>query len=467
MAIGLSGTDSFFQRFGRIEDLRAKIKTHQDLITTEIADILAEYTADYDLAQNIQPTLESMKASSAAPNGALRQAARKTLTDMVDDDNTMPSRDIRTIWNEMISQMIGSGTAVLADDDINANTVSASQTSFSGTGNGAVVIDVSDNQDVLNSTTIQTTRPEDIVLKCTRDTQVTGTASRDETFSIQGERAVPNPDDVLWPGGSGINTSLRVLSSAEDGRDSVNRTLVVNGDMENFATTNNLDNWTAVVGAYGTNILEEGTNVHRGSKALEIVGDAGATLTYLEQKFNTSGQSTAKLKPLTKYVMAVALRDSGAGLLAGTIRISVQDDSDDSLIASTASAISKAFSDTTTSYQLFTTVFNTPLVLPTTSKIVIELTTACTNTESFFIDDLILAPMAKMGPGDGPSIAIIPGSTNFIQDDKFIWAVANNQAGGLMQGLDRIFNLHSLVLRPQVPADLGGAETITDNDAID
>ena len=449
MAVKLTGADSLFQRLGKVEDLRAKIKTHQDLIDTEVVTILDEYNADRDLSKELQPAVDAIQASSGSPQTVLRDVARFTLVEMVNDDNPQPDKSLKTALEELIAQMKSSS------DTVDGNDTGATATADSGnTGDGHTVVDVGNLDSP--SVELQYVRAEDVVVKCTRDSQETGTAGKDEVFSVSGEPP-EDPLDQLWPGGSGIGSSLRITTPDKDQQKTDGQTVLVNGNMEDFATTDNLDNWTMDVGSFGTQIKEEGTTKYRGSKALKIVGDAGATLTKLHQAFNTSGESTSIIKPESRYLIYVRLRKT-AGLLAGNIVFSLES-STDVIIGTTLSVAHGSISSS--AFGVHTAIMNTPLALPTGNpKFQIEVTTALTDTEGIFVDDLVFVPMVQFGGENGPFLAVLPGATAWVRDDFVTAAMTNTKEGGFQQAFDRWFDMYGLAL--ELPNDIGGAETIAD-----
>jgi len=458
MAVTLTGSDGLFVRLGKIEDLRAKIKTHQDLIDTEITDILDEYNVDRDMAQQILTGQEGFKAAAGQPLSTLRSDAQKTLIDMVHADTPLASKDIRSALLELIDQMENSS------DDVNGSVVTAVATADAGNvGDGNLVVSATDAGGVTN----QFLKPETMTVQITKDTQVTGTTGRDEVFAVSGTAPVGN-DHPDWPDGSGIAASLRITSPDRNAQDSVGQTIIHNGSLNAFAVADTPDNWILNVGSPGTGINEEGTTTFRTAKSLMFLGD-GAELTSMEQAFNTAGQSAAKVKPGTKYAISLRMQISAA-LAAGVLRISLKDGSDAIINDAAGVAISDSTTLSTLSisdFQVVTLVFTTAASLPSTVKIVVELTTAITSAENLFINDIVMAPMVQFGGPGGVYLIAHPGATDWVRDDKFTVAVANDYAGLFQTAFERWFNMSSMTRRNglamQLPLNLAAGESISDS----
>ena len=449
MTVTLSGGDGFFDRLGVIIDAQTKlITTNGGELDTEWADISAEYANDLPILGDFETLRDSTQLTGGrAIYNATRALAQRTAVEMVKADNPQPDESPITAVREIIRQMIAASASVDSNEPGSGTTADSANT-----GNGTVLTyDL--NADGYYQ---EYMRAEDIVVECTTDRQVSGTAGQ-EVFEYAGEVTVP-PWSNDWPGGSGSSGRIQVSSPDKVSTSSgEGNNVVSNGNFETFSVTNTPDDWTIEVGAVGTNVFEEGTTTYRGSKALEIRGDGSSTLTMLSQTVRSASVRN-KIAPSSVYLLTCRVAKS-ASLAAGAFKIGVRDGSDTTLNSGNAEGITVAAA-TSTSYGAPVEVwFVTPANLPDTITVDIEVTTALTNGESFYIDDLMLVRASQFYTG-GPHAVIVPGSTPFIEEDKFTVTVANSGGGLLGRGCDRVFGLMEAGL--VIPAVLGGSETVDD-----
>lgn len=436
MTLVFDGTGGIFTRLGKVFGMGVDIRTHQADLETEVDDILDEYGDDREMCNALQQGLTGFIASSGSPIGILKQVAARTVIDMVAADNPQPDKSLRTALIELIRQMAANS------ESVDGTTVSGSTAAGAGnTGTGTVLHSFVDGE----GNALVNVRAEDIRLVCTADAQVSGTAGQ-ETFSVKGEATVPNTDKD-WPDGSGINGTLAVASPSIDAGSGVNQNHLTNSDFEDF-TANAPDSWTIDVGSAGTTV-DDTTTAYRGSKALQFIGN-GSQLTAISQ--DVSG-----ILPQARYLLVFRVRDDGTGPAAGVLRVSLRSGAGAEV---GSSAISVDLTAVGSTYAIQSKSFSTPLVLPTGLQVVVELTTALTNTRAVFIDDLALVRMQQFGGPGGPYLTIVPGGTAFVRDDEFTVAVTNNNEGGFVREFDRFFDMYRLGLF--LPQDTGGTETIDD-----
>lgn len=418
-----------FRRLGKLFGMSNDIRTHQTDLVTEVDDVLDKYAAARDYAFQLQQGLDGFIATAGAPLTIIQQVARRTLIEQINADNPLTSKTLENAMIELIAQMAANS------ETVDGTTVSAAvNAGASNTGNGTVLYSLTDGA----GNALVNVRAEDIVLTCTRDAQESGTAGQ-ETFSVRGEEAISNNLDKDWPAGSGINSSATVKSPSVD-------TLLTNADFEDF-TTNAPDDWTIDTGSAGTTV-DDTTTAYRGSKALQFIGN-GSQLTKISQ--------AVTLKPRTRYALWFRVRDDGTGPAAGVLRVSLRDGSNNEIGSSN---ISVDLTTVGSSYTLQSITLATPLVLPSGLKIVIELTTALTNTRAVFIDDVGFFEMQQYGAPGGPFLTVIPGSTAFIRDDVFTVTITNNNEGEFVREFDRFFDMYRLGL--YLPQNTAGSETIAD-----
>ncbi len=468
MAVTLIGSNGLFTRLGKLFFVVEKIDGHQtdspNGLKDEMEDIIDEYTgADAHMLAGLQQQILATQINAGNPIvGILRAAASKTVIEMVNaDTNKLPDRSLETALVELIDQM-GNTTN---DVQVNGSVLSTAAAKGANTGNGTILTSVTKPMSPDAGDEWQNARAERIEVKCTSDAQESGTEGR-ETFKARGEPAISDARHPDFPdgstagrgAGSGDEVTIRVTDPAENQQRGVGRNMLFNSAFETFTVTDTPDNWVLNTGAAGTDFLEEGTVVYRGSKCMELVGD-GALLHDMSQALNTSGQSTAKMKPETKYILFA--RVSAAGTTpTGIVRISVKDGSDVILDSATAfinNDLSLVSTDGT--FDLVSVKFNSPLDVPATVKVVIEATTVIGSADILYIDDLCLCEMVQVGGAGGTYMVIVPGSTAFIRGDIIHVTVANNHAGKIQKYFDRLFGMHGMGI--QLPYD--ASPTVADS----
>lgn len=440
MSVTLTGTGGLFTRWGTLFSMGKAVTTHQAALDTRVDTVLDQYEEDRSLAVALQNNLSGFKSSAGSPHSSLRTIAQNTVIDMVDDDDPQLSRDFNNAMRVLIDQMIASG------DDIDSVTVSATPTPDGGnTGTGSLKVWVR-NKD---GNDFQNIRAETIDVECIGDAQISGTAGQ-ESFSVRGEASVQSFDPT-WPQGSGISGAMTVVSAANDAGSGIGQNMLTNGDFETTSPANTFTGWEAVTGAFGTRILEVATAM-RGSKALRFLGNA-AELTSIRQQI-----PNASLQTNTKYVLGIWVRHDGTPPAGGVLRISVQT-SGGSILST--SNVSVTLSGLSSSYALFVADFATGNILPATNYLVIELTTALTNGRSIYMDECVMLQPYQFGGAGGPYMAIFAGGTDFLIEDIFTVAMANNwTAADLVFQIDRYLDTYSRGMT--IPYDTGGTETLPD-----
>ena len=468
MAVTLIGSNGIFTRLGKLFFVIEEIIGHQTDssggLKEEMEDILDEYTgADSHMLAGMSTQILQTQLNAGNPIvGILLQVAEQTVIEMVNDDtNKLPDRSIHTAIVELIDQM-GNNTD---DVQVNGSVTSTPTAKGANTGNGTIVTAVTKPMGPDVGDEWQNARDERIEVKCTVDAQESGTAGR-ETFVARGEPALGDIRHPDWPdgstaksgAGSGSVVTMRVSDPSENSQKSIGRNMLFNSAFETFTVTNTPDNWVLNTGSAGTDFLEEGTVIYRGSKCLELVGD-NSTQHDLSQALNTSGQSTSKMGAEQKYIVFFRVSAAGSGP-TGIVRISIKDGAD-SILNSGAAAVSTDLSSISTggTFDLKSFTFNSPLDIPSTVKIVIEATTAIGSSDILYIDDLCLCEMHQVGGKSGTYMVVTPGSTAFIRDDIIHVVIVNNHAGKIQKYFDRLFGMSGAGL--QLPID--ASPTVADS----
>ena len=453
MAVTLTGTNGLFTRLGKLFQIAVQVKSFQATLATEIQDALDEFDGgDNDHALALTGIKESAQMSCASVYHAIRSVAHKTVIEMVNDDDPLPAKTLDSALDRLIKQMED------ASASINASAYGAPDTAHSGnTGNGTILATTT----ALSKSTANI-RAESLVVKCTKDSQTTGTAGR-EVFSITGEAPVSDITHPDWPGGSGANTTVVVTDPSVDASSQFNKNLLTNSAFNTFST-NTPSNWTIATGAAGTHVYKNTTSakIFQGAASLRLKGD-GSTLTKLTQQLNTAGGSAGKLLPNTVYFMTYKYYRE-EDVAAGVLKISIEDAGGTEVTNNglTASSTISPASAAHSTWHTASTFFKTPEALSTNTpyQITVELTTAVTNNHSVYIDQLCVAKAVQVGSG-GPYIAILRGATDFVKDDEFVIAVAKSSTGTMQENFDKFFGMYGR--GKQLPEHTGGSETIADS----
>lgn len=452
MAVTLDGANGIFQRARELEDLRRQVTvTHIPLLDADIDAALAEFenAGDHDMAQALVAQRARLRLEhSQRVYQTTEIVMRKTLADMVFDDTPQVGLGIRESLDELIRQMDSSS------DTVDGNTTSTAVAADAGnTGDGTAIASADDAE----GNAQQTVRSQAIVLECVKDAQFAGTQG-EEQFSVIGEVGIGGPGDPDWPGGTGDLGRVTVSSPDVDGSTKAGRNLLTNSNMEEFGTTDVLDNWTYVTGTAGTHFFEDAANAYRGTKCLKVK-ESGGVLNKVQQQLSTVlviGQTLAKLRAETKYFWSVRLKmDVASG--SGFARISLRDGAG---VEIGGSALTIDISALTTSYQLTTKVWNTELKLPDAVFMVVEITAVPEGGRSMFVDDLQLVHMQQWGGASGPYLNLIAGAAPFVVEDRITVTISNNGEGELQAAFDRWFGMHSADQR--LPFKTDGSETIPD-----
>ena len=452
MAVTLTGANGLFTRLGKLFQVAVQIKAAQGTIATEIQDALNEFdVGDNDHAMAITGIKEQAQLSMAAVYSNIRSVAHKTLIEMVNDDDPLPSKDLRSALDRLIKQMED------ASASINASAYGAPDSAHSGnTGTGTILASTT----ALSKSTANI-RAESLVLTCTRDSQVSGTAGR-ETFSIRGERPISDIRNYNWPGGSGASQTILVSDPSVDASSQTSKNLLTNSAFNTFST-NTPSNWTIATGTAGTQVYKNTTasKLFHGEASLQITGD-GSNLTKLTQQLNSASGTAGKLLPDTVYFLTYKYY-TDASLAAGVLKISIEDAggvevTNNGLTASSTITLSSPADST---WHTSSTFFKTPEALSTNTpyQITLELTTAITNTKNVYIDQLCVAKPVQVGSG-GPYVAILRGPVDFVKDDEFTIAVAKSSTGTMQEYFDKFFGMYGQ--GKQLPEHTSGSETIAD-----
>jgi hypothetical protein len=455
MAVTQTGTNGLFTRLGKLFFVAEKIATHQgtsaNSLSAEMEDVVDEYNSvDMHMAQDftVKDAILAQQKNAANIYSSISNIAKRTVIEMVDNDTELNQKTIQQAIEELneqsgISKDVKGNVFTVGGDD--------SPTTVAGTGDGKYFTSSENGE----GKKFQNLRTGSTRLECIKDAQVSGTAGR-EVFSTLSDRAISDIRDPEWPGGYGTSHSIAVSDPAYQQQNSVGRNMLANGNFETFTVSNTPDNWTVATGTIGTTITEEGTVVHRGSKALEFVGN-GSQLTEITQTFDTAGQTTAKMRPETRYGLCFWVRVDST-ISAGVLTVTVQDASGVLDTATIAVTLSGLTDDTWTPKCV---TFSTPAVLSTSHKVSVKLTTAATNTGHIYIDGLQVIRMQHLTDSSSFHITIIPGATDFVVDDYVKLGLSKPTTGKFQTFCNKFLGLDKLGLQLKYVVD--GSETAADS----
>jgi hypothetical protein len=426
MAVTLTGTSSgaqgLFNRLGVLGGALNDVNTARGTISTSAEDALdlfdgANTTIRDTVADLTGATLSQIDQLGSYP-AQVAAIAADVLVEMFDADQPLPTKDVATALDSLEKQMLTATTSY-----VDANTISATATQTSLTGNGNVVLSVKDGR----GRNLENLLAERLTLEVT-DTTLAGS----ESITVRGEAAETDKLSHRWPRGSGANTTITSI----DATGAAN--LITNGAFEDF-TANAPDGWTISVGAAGTEILED-ADEFAGAKCLEIVG--GATLTEIRQ-------TITGLESLTSYALNFWLK-ADVVPAAGVLRVELYDGS--AVIADEAATNNRleiTLSGISTSYVAKSVVFRLPEPVPASVILRVYLSTAMSGGSSIFIDHMAMAEMTQPSNdvGSVPHIAVFSGSTNWSLDDgdpsllnTFKIETANDRASQWQDLFNKFFN---------------------------
>ena len=466
MALTYDGTNGLFTRLGALIEFMDQVRTHQNNLKTQLANVQAEYSsADAWMIDVLSGNIEARIAEAGGVLADVRAAAERTIIEMCWAEamsspsgaaNAMRSKSITDALVWLIREMDKDA------ETVNGTTVNKTSASYSAsnTGNGVFVYNTEAPDTLLKSTNdFPNIRSEIIEARCVQDAQSGAIARGSEVFELRGQPAYGGLD-YRFPGGSGRMIRINCICASVDAGSS-GQNLLTNSDFED-QTTNLPDQWSIVSGTAGTHFATETGTTFRGGKALKLIHGTG-TLFNIRQQFGSANGTTARLSPDRPYVIAFAAKkDVGA---TGVIRFSVKDssgtiaNSGDFTTPSNNFLLSYNVASFSTSWALYTLTLRTPRALPTDAYFHLESTTTIA-TASVYIDEVVIAELTPIAPG-GQAMGLIAGSTNWVIDDNGRFGFTNVNEGEFVRAFDRLFDMYGKGL--SLPANYSNTETISDS----
>lgn len=426
-----------------------KIVKHYNLLGTDAvnldtdrADIEGVFEAEDqpDKISGIVSSFNSLKSSHYSLRASLVRFCTNRIVDKttIVDELLIPSANLATVIPALISQMNTDSESV----DGSTVTLGSVTAGASNIGDGTVLI-----SKVLDGTTSPTSGfkshpeydgidseiglPETITLLCKADSYSAQATAGQERFSVYGEPKSTN--NVEPEGGSGVGPSIATANASS---------LISNKDLENW-TSNVPDGWTLDSGTAGTHVLEETTEIYRGSSSLEIAGDGAQATIQLSQ-------TVSRLTPKKRYLFTARYKASAADTASQTFIIQFEGTG---YTAASSEKVSIAGNALATSWTLVSFWVNIPADVPSDFEIVIKVTGTLNTAKKIYVDSIGFTPAVYH---NGVAIGVVAGATPFAANDKFTFTVANDAAGTFQEFFRRVYKV-------QLPSDTGGSETIADS----
>lgn len=455
------GSGGLFTRLGALIYMMDAVRAHQANLKTLLANVQAEYSsADSYMIERLAGSIDGRINEAGNVLLDVQAAAERTLIEMCYASATASGSALtmkaKTVQDALV-WLIRAMDSETVPEKVDGTTVNKSSLTLGAgnTGTGRFYYNFACPKILLSSIAEwPNVRSELLEVRCVQDATNGTLTSGTEAFEVRGQAAY-SPLDYRFPGGSGANMRLASVTASIDAGPRYQNQLA-NGDMESF-TSNVPDLFAVSSGTAGTDFAPTTTagEFFRGASGLEMLPTG--TSFKLRQQFGNAGGTLAKLTPDKPYLLAFAIKkDAGA---TGTVRVSVQDSGGTILGTSNDFFLSLTVaSAVTTSWALQAVQVRTPKVMPTDTYIVIETTTGIA-TASVYLDEVVVAEMAQIGPG-GPAIAILAGATDWRSDDFAQYTFTNNDEGAFVRAFDRLFDMYHKALA--LPQSTTGGETIDD-----
>lgn len=402
---------ALFTVLGKLGTLVKSASANQLAQKSNLIDTSLGVVAQFNSESDVQAIVGGSYAGSLNAIGQIgslaQRVARAYVNRLVYRDNprknqTLSSDNTSDCLREVVRQMKLQGASVLA------MTISFTPGNFaSGTGGSAgdVVINTSSRRPS-DGLVLENAFSETVLFTCKSDSYAGSASAFNESFSYTGLGSQSNPFAFDWPLGSSCSGTLSAIDGDSDGSAG---NLLVNSGFSSW-TSNVPDNWSLEVGTAGTNIAQESSLVFVAGGAVKLTGD-GATKTALSQTFNLATGTSSALVPLRQYGVNLFLRRDGTAAGAGVLTVELVD-SGGSVIydqGGNANSFTVDLTALTTSYASYKGSFRTPLVLPSSCKIRLRLSTALSNGRAVYLDKLSCGLMSQLYKG-GPYASLHAGS---------------------------------------------------------
>lgn len=260
---------------------------------------------------------------------------------------------------------------------------------------------------------------------------ISSTTEKEEVFQLSGEEKHSRESHLGQ--GSGLGPTVIALGESID-----------NGDFEDW-TANAADHWTAVLGAWNTEIVQD-ADKYEGTYCVKTV--------YGEGNWKITHAVPVTLLPNTLYTMSLWVKKVAGA--TGTLRFGLSNGTAvDAFVANCVKSVSVV--GLTETYALKFLAFKTPSAV--SSAWTLGISSATPGGENFLFD---LCQFGVMTAFNNMYFAVCSGSVGFGIADKFGFGsdnvgfeVAESQPGVIQKFIGRCFDT-------QLPSATGAAETIAD-----
>jgi len=423
MTISFTGDESLYGRIGKIGKVLDKIRTWQNTtITSPVNEVMAMFDTEYDLVSGVIAAQDTERTAGVTFGTSLQTLALNTINRMVWRDNPQYTRtDASVSITELIRQMKADSKTVKT-----CTIGTSTATGAANVGNGTLVISTKRGDGLVNENIFAETAN----LTCTADGSAAGGGVQfNETFTFYGDAAIANPLSWEWPGGSGSQTTVKVVNTAQDATTGVGNNHLKNSEMENW-TANVPDNWSLLFGTAGVDIFRDNTVAYTGSYSCKIVG-GGANVS-IAQQFD-SAQNAAKLKTEVPYAVIIRAKVDvvpAAGVV--TVDLIKQDGT---TVWADSQSVANSFTvncpSLTTNWQTFSGVFRMPNALFdafTTYRIRVRISTGLSAGTNLYLEDVAMTEMYETY-ASGLYVALFTGSLAFYKNDTFTITTTNDRGG--------------------------------------
>ena len=372
-------------------------------IVTRATNLDGQYTSAtrYMFTPVLEQFLRIYNSTDATIAAAV-QGATKTLTEMVTADNANIPKSTIPAMQELARQMRAGSTTLLE------NTVTIGAVSRTGTGTGTVVFGGAS----------QMSRTDLLQFQCISDT-TTGAAAGSEVFSVTGSAAYNNINDSLWPGGTGLSTTM----TSSDYVGGMN--LLQNGSFETW-TGGVPDNWTLASGV-AADIAQYVSSPFRSSAALLLQNNAVTVILAQDTGSQTLG-------PGKRVIFGMWVRRvSGTATQDVEMELQTSAGTGYATVTATAAAINAAGS----TWTLYTGSYQHAWTAPIETATAIISRTGDSGV-TVAVDCAFIFVPAQNGT-NGQFFQIISGGTDWRIGDRMTVQVTNNYASSVLSYTERFF----------------------------
>lgn len=442
MAITYVGAGGLFTDLGCVIAQVNEVATDLSDWDDRLNAIQGELADNQDVA--LEPAIrivDSIKTSLSGTRASLSAICDIRLTDYdtIVSQLLISSTDVISVLDALIYRMrtdseyirgsvVTVGSVVAAPSNIGNGTVLVTKVLD---GYSSPVSNFQPHPEYLNLNS-EVSVDETIRVIVTGDSYSERTTAGQESLSING---LPSQNEKWGTGVEGSGDGPSVSTTQAGG-------ILQNSSFELFSTTDTPDSWTIVTGTVTTNIAREATITYAGSYALKLIGTGAAA------SISVSQTIAGAVFPLRGYCCTFRYRASAAEGVAGkTFTVSLFG------TGYTAGSSEKVTMDGTalpTSYTLGSFFVNLPSVVPGDLSLKVSFTG--TPTVTLYLDDFGFTPVTWH---NGVGIAVVAGSTNFVDGDYFTFTIDNDKAGTFQEYFRRNYEV-------QLPSKTDGTETISD-----